>query len=116
EARIAMQAARVELARKARLPDIDVSVQYGQRRGFADMLTEVVSVPLPLHHARKQDQELTGATAELSVLAAEHHEQVNAIRAGVARLYAELERDRTQLALYKKAVLPQADATLQSAL
>jgi outer membrane protein TolC len=49
------------------------------------------------------------------VLEGEHHEMVNAIRADVARLVSDIERDRTSLALSVKAILPQSRAALTSA-
>ncbi|MGH7562127.1 MAG: TolC family protein, partial [Gemmatimonadales bacterium] len=114
-ARIAAQAARVDLSRKAYLPDFDVSLQYGQRDGFTDMVTAMVAIPLPLQKGRKQDLLVADAQAELAALEAAHHAEQNAVRAEVARLYAELERDRAQLALYVKAILPQGRAALASA-
>jgi cobalt-zinc-cadmium efflux system outer membrane protein len=115
QAMIAVQAARVELARKDYLPDFDVSLQYGQRTGYPDMVTAMVSVPLPIHRRRKQDQLVSAADAELTSLQAEHHAKQNEIRAEVARLVSELERQRAQLALYVKGILPQAQASLASA-
>lgn len=115
EAMIAAQAARVELARREYLPDFDLSVQYGQRRGFSDMLTATVSVPLPLQKRRRQDQQVAEARADLASLEAERATRRNEIRADVARLYSDLERQRAQLALYVKAIIPQGRASLTSA-
>lgn len=115
EAMIAAQAARAELARLERRPDIDLSVQYGQRNGFSDMITAMISVPLPIQRGRRQDPLAAAAGAELAALQAEHHQQRNDIRADVARLHAQLERARTQLALTVKSVLPQSRATLEAA-
>jgi outer membrane protein TolC len=115
EAMIAAQAARVELARREYLPDIDLSVQYGQRNGFSDMLTATVSVPVPLQRRQKQDAEAIANEADLRALQAEHMASLNTLRADVTGLVSALERDRTQLALYVKAVLPQARAALTSA-
>ena len=116
ESMIAVQAARVDLARRDRLPDVDVSVQYGQRGGgLPDMVSASVSVPLPIFARRKQDQ-LTGeASAQLEALHAEHQASANAIRAEVASLVSDVERARTQLALYAKALVPQGRAMLTSA-
>ncbi|MGQ0650415.1 MAG: TolC family protein, partial [Gemmatimonadaceae bacterium] len=114
EARIAAQTARVELARKGHLPDVDVSLQYGQRPGLPDMVTATVSVPIPIQRRTKQTQAVVEARSELSALEAEHHAMRNKVRADVARLYGELERDRAQLALYVNAILPQGRATLES--
>jgi outer membrane protein TolC len=114
-ATIDAQAARVELARKDYLPDFDVSLQYGQRTGYPDMVTATVSVPLPIQRRRKQGQLVSAAGAELASLQAEYHAKQNEVRAEVARLVSELERQRAQLALYVKAILPQAQASLASA-
>jgi len=109
------QAARVELARKEHLPDFDVALSYGQRDGFSDMVTATVSVPIALQKGRKQDQLVAEARAELGALEADRHERTNTLRADVARLHAELERDRGQLALYVRAILPQGRAALTTA-
>lgn len=115
EARISAQERRLELARKAHLPDFDVSLEYDQRPQFRDYVSFFVSVPLRLQKRRKQDQEVLGAAAELSALAAEHAAEVNAIRQEVAIRASDVERERTRLALSIKAILPQAHATLESA-
>lgn len=115
EAMIAAQAARVELARKAHLPDFDVSVQYGQRDGRSDMLSASVSVPLPLRRESRQKLEVKEALARLSALQAERHEKANELRAEVAQAYADLEEERSQLALYLKSIIPQGRAALESA-
>jgi outer membrane protein, heavy metal efflux system len=113
EAMIDAQASRVELARKEGRPDVDVAVQYGQRGGgLPDMVSASVSVPLPIFRRRKQDEGVLEATALLHSLHAEHEAGANDLRASVARLVSELERQRTQLALYARAMLPQGRATL----
>lgn len=115
QAMIEAQAARVELARREHLPDFDVSVQYGQRFGHTSVVSAMVSVPVPLRRGQRQDLQVKEAEAELSALRAEHHERANEIRAAVAAAYTTLERDRAQLALYVKSILPQGRAALESA-
>jgi outer membrane protein, heavy metal efflux system len=112
EARIGAQTARVALAERATRPDIDVSLQYGQRSGLTDMVSAIVSVPIPIQRHRKQDEDVAATRAELAALEAEHHATVNDLRARIAKLYADLERQRTQLALDVKAILPQGRAAL----
>jgi outer membrane protein TolC len=114
-AMIGAQAARVDLARRAHLPDLDVSVQYGQRPGRTDMASVMVTVPLPVRRASRQGQQVAEAEAELLALQAEYDEAVNALRADVAQVYAELERTRTQLALFVQSIIPQGRAALESA-
>ena len=116
DAMIAAQASRLELARKDVLPDFDVSLQYGQRGGgLPDMITALVSVPIPVFKGRKQNQVVVESGAQLASLEAGRLQKQNEIRAEVARLVSELERSRAQLALYVKALLPQARASLGSA-
>ena len=115
-ANIAAQAARVELARKGSKPDIDVSLRYGQRSERPDMITAQVSIPLPIHKRARQDQELAEARAELSAMEADRRGKINSVRAQVARLVSELERSRTQLAIYANAILPQGGAAATAAL
>jgi outer membrane protein TolC len=115
EAMIAAQAARVELARRAHLPDFDVSLQYGQRDGRRDMISATVSVPLPVQRGRRQAAGVAEAQAGLAAMHAEHEADANALRAEVARIYGQLEQSRTQLALYVRAILPQGQAALASA-
>ena len=99
EARIAAQERRLSLAEKAHLPDVSF----------------FVSIPLRIQRGRKQDQEVVGARAELAALHAEHAGEVNALRQSIATLASDAERARTQVALARKAVLPQARASLESA-
>jgi outer membrane protein TolC len=116
EAMIAVQAARVEVARKEYLPDFDLSAQYGQRNRLPDMVSVTVSLAVPLQRSRKQDQVVAEASTTLAALREEHQTKVNEVRNEVARLVSELERSRTQLALTRRAILPQARASLSSAL
>lgn len=116
EAMIAAQSARVELARKASRPDIDFSVQYGQRDRRPDMISAVVSFPLPLHKRSRQDQEQAEARSELMAMQSDLKATANWVRSEVARLVSDLERNRTQLALYTKAILPQGQAAVTSSL
>ncbi|HKT08699.1 MAG TPA: TolC family protein [Gemmatimonadaceae bacterium] len=116
EAGIAVQTARLAAAQRETRPDFDVSLQYGQRSGFPDMITAQVSVPIPIQHARKQDDDVAAARADLAALEAEHRASVNDLRARVAMLYANLERQRTQLALETTAILPQGQAACTAAL
>ena len=113
-ASIAAQRARFELARKAHLPDIAVSLSYAQRQGFTDMVSAIVSIPIPLQKGRKQDAEVAEAAAQLAALESEHRAMVNTLNAEVATQVSDLEHARTALALAKRAILPQAQATLAS--
>ena len=114
-AMIAGQAARADLARRERLPDFDVTVQYGQRDGLPDMITALVSVPVPIQRRRKQDVEVRATQLDLASAEADLRAEANAIRSEVARLHATMERHAANLALFDRVILPQARATFASA-
>jgi outer membrane protein TolC len=114
-ARIQAQRAAVELAAKAALPDFDVSVGYGQRGGREDMITAMVSIPIPLFKGEKQDALAAAEGAELGSLEAAHHAMINDVRARIADLHASLLRARDHIALLREGILPQARASLESA-
>ncbi len=111
-AKIAAQSARAALAQKSYKPDIDFTLQYGQRDRRPDMVTATVSFPLPIHKRARQDQEVLEAKAEFAALSADERSAAARIRADVARLVSDMERDRSQLALYRKAILPQGEAAM----
>ena len=114
EAEIAAQTTRAELAARAHLPDFDLSLQYGQRDDRSDMLSFMVSVPVPLNRANRQEQQVIEARSALAALQAEHHALVNSLRADVAESYSAAERARAQLALFVKAIIPQGRGALDS--
>lgn len=115
EAMITAQGAAAELAARDHLPDFDVSLEYGYRAGHADMVSAVVSVPLPLQRSHKQRELVSAARSELEAHEADHHAEITELRRQVARLTSALERSRAQLALSRRSVLPQARAATVSA-
>jgi outer membrane protein, heavy metal efflux system len=115
EAMIAARGASAELAARDRLPDVDLSLEYGYRAGHADMVSAVISVPLPFQRARTQTQLASAARFELEAHEADHHAEITELRREVARLTSVLERSRALLALSRRSVLPQARAVTASA-
>jgi cobalt-zinc-cadmium efflux system outer membrane protein len=109
------RAAEAVLARKDVLPDFDLSLRYGQRAGRPDMLSASVSVPLPVFKARKQDNLVHAAQAEQSAAEMDLQAARNRVRADVAMRLSDLERTRTQLALFANSILPDARAAVESA-
>lgn len=115
DARIAAQTLRVRLAERGHLPDFDVELQYGQRPSRPDMVSIMVSVPVPVRRAARQHQETAAARAELVALQAERSTRVLELNADVAELHSDLEALRVQLALYVRSILPQGRAAFESA-
>ncbi|MEO8193222.1 MAG: TolC family protein [Gemmatimonadales bacterium] len=126
-AMVAASKAELELARKEYLPDIDVSLQYGQRSGSmmtpegdrtprSDMISAVVSIPIPIQRKNKQSAEVAATRATASSVLSEQRAAQNQIRAEVARLYSDISHQRTLLALFVRAVIPQGRASVAAAM
>ena len=115
DARVAAARAEARLADVAALPDFDLMVGYGQRSGREDMISVMVSAPLPLFKGRKQDPLAEAAKSDVAAIEAERVATVATIRAEVTALRAALVRTRERLALLREGVLPQARASLESA-
>jgi len=114
-ARIAREHLEADLAGRAALPDFDISFGYGQRGGREDMVTAMVSVPLPVLQGRKQDPLTRAEEAEARNAEAAHRVLVNEVDAKLAALRASLIRARERIALLREGVLPQAHAALEAA-
>jgi cobalt-zinc-cadmium efflux system outer membrane protein len=127
-AEIDQAAARLDLAKKEIWPDFTVGVQYGQRRAAmaaADgMPTEyetermgsvMLGFAIPVYAGKRQLKMREEAAAMQQMAQYDFTRMRLQVDARIVELTAELDRNRTLLALYKTDVLPQAEATLQSA-
>jgi outer membrane protein, heavy metal efflux system len=116
-----VQAARADaaLARRELWPDLEVGVQYGQRRmemGTDRMGSLMLGASIPLF-ARSRQLRMREETAAMQAMAAAELESMRAeTRSRVATAHAELASARRLAALYRTTVLPQADAATTSAL
>jgi outer membrane protein TolC len=116
---VAQARSRYDLARREIWPDFTVGFAYGQRdlgMGTERMGSAMVGFSLPVFASRRQlamrDETLAMermADAELGAQRAE-------VGARVGELLAELERARSLARLYQVEVIPQARATVESAL
>jgi outer membrane protein TolC len=113
--RVAAQERATELARKATLPDFQVSVAYSRRPNFGDFVDLMISAPVPIFAGRKQDQAVLEEAALLAENEALHGAMVNDLNAEIESLVAGLLRAREQIVLLDEGILPQAGASLQSA-
>jgi len=120
--------ASVALARKAIIPDLQVGVQYGQRNtsttdagGVSTAATErmgslMIGASIPLFARDRQLQMRNEADAMKAAAQAD----VNAMRAEtrgkIGEVYTDLTGARDLARLYRTTVLPQAEATVSSAL
>jgi outer membrane protein TolC len=113
--RVAAEEEALELARIAKLPDVNVSLSYAVRPGFADFLSFSVSAPIPIFAHRRQDQ----AVREQVAVVAEHRAALdvvaNEVEVELASLLSDLRRSLDQLTLLEEGILPQARTGLAAA-
>ncbi len=103
-------------ARRALYPDLMVSVAYGQRPQFDDMVSIMVGVSLPIWAGKRQlplRREMAAMQAGEEAMA---QDLANETFAQLTEQRAEAERARDLAELYRTAILPQAHAAVESAL
>jgi outer membrane protein TolC len=120
---LAAARARVEAAQdgyraagRAVFPDFTVTLGYGQRPQFDDLATLMVGISIPLWAGARQrplqrEMQIQQAAAE-----ARERDLYNETYANLTELRAQADRAGSLTALYRDAVLPQAEAAVESAL
>jgi len=116
EERIRAADAGYRQARRELYPDFMVSVGYGQRPQYVDMMTVMVGVTLPLWAGARHLPLRDEMAAMRSTEEAMARDLANETFAALAELRADAERARRLSVLYREDVLPQARAPVQAAL
>ena len=107
------------LARKTIWPDFTVGVTYGQRdRGAGTQRrgSAVIGFTLPIHAGSRQIAALDEARASLRRATADLSASRAEVASRIGVLVAELETAGTLIDLYRSGILPEARATVESAL
>lgn len=115
-ARVDAADAGYRAARRAVYPDIVVTLGYGQRPQFADMVTLMAGVSVPIFAGSKQLPLRREMEAMRSQEEARERDLYNGTYAEIVELRAEAVRARNLSQLYATSVLPQARASVESAL
>lgn len=111
--------AQVNLVRREIWPDLTVGVQYGQRGGAMGterMGSLMIGASLPVFARSRQLRMRDEAAAMRRMAEAELAAMRATTRGSVAEAYANLVRARNLSELYRTTILPQAEATVASAL
>jgi outer membrane protein TolC len=117
EARPALRAAQERTrAAEAGYPDFTLTLGYGERPQFVDLATVMVGITIPLWAGARQLPLRREMAAMQSMEEARERDLYNQTSARIAELHAEAQRARNLLALYANAILPQAQASVESAL
>ena len=118
-ASVAQAGSRIDLARRDIWPDLTVGVTYGQRdlgMGTERMGSAMVGFSLPIFAGRRQYAMRDEAVAMRRMAEADLEGREAEVGARVGELLAELDRARSLAALYRDEVIPEAKATVASAL
>ncbi len=115
-ARVEAAEAGYRAARRELYPDFMVSLGYGHRPQFDDMATLMVGISLPLFAGSRQLPMRREMLAMQATEEAMEQDLYNETFARLAELRAEAERARRLTGLYATAVLPQARASVESAM
>ncbi len=110
-----MEAERL-LAERERRPDIEVMFGYGVRPGREDMWSASVSIPVPIFRARKQEPLARAAAGEAEGARYEIRREQADLEARLTAAWSDLARSRERFHLVERLVLPQAFATVESAM
>jgi outer membrane protein TolC len=120
--------ASASLARRELIPDLQIGVQYGQQgatmtdpAGMTQRRTErmgslMLGASIPIFARDRQLQMRTEASAMRAMAEAEVAAMRAETRGKIGEAYALLTRARNLARLYRTTVLPQAEATVASAL
>ncbi len=114
-ARVRQAEEGVELARLERRPDWMLSGYYGRRENFEDLAGLSVSFNLPWVHPRRLSERRAEREAELAGARADFAAVRNTLRRDIDQAYAELEKNREQVRLYRDSILPQAQINYRAA-
>ncbi|HSM37602.1 MAG TPA: TolC family protein [Longimicrobiales bacterium] len=109
--------ARSDLARKEIWPDPVIGFQYGQRAsdvGTRRMGSAMIGFSIPLFAKSRQLRRRDEAAVMEAMARADLADMRAHVDARIGELLAELDRTRTLVELYRREVLPQARANVES--
>lgn len=108
-----------QLAELDYYPDVTLSIEYAQRdrldsgMGGDDFFGLSLSFNLPVQRARRRAAE-HAAAAQSAMVTAQLHQVRNSIEGGISRQLADLEQRYGQILLYRDAILPQAEQSVEA--
>lgn len=108
------------LAEKNYYPDFNVTLQYGQREDGqmdrADFISTMVSIQLPLWQKNKEDKALMEKKARLNEAKRKYEAAKNRLAYMIKKTKSEMESAWEQMLLFRDGIIPQAKASLESAI
>jgi outer membrane protein TolC len=116
KARVEAATAGVAVADRSHLPDVNVTLGYGQRPQFDDLFTVMVGVPIPVRRGSAQEPLRRESAAAQAAAEATELELYSETYAELAELRAQAARAADLSELLRTDVLPQANAAVESGL
>lgn len=113
---------RLDLAKKAYLPDFTVDAGYGARANTlagnrrADLLSISVGINVPIFAGQKQDKAVDQRSSELMQEKYALQDEWNKVRSQITEAYTDYQRAKQQVVLYDTGIVPQARQTVASML
>jgi len=114
---------RIALAEKNRMPDFNVGVGYGDRRGSdplrgdrTDLVSLMFSFNLPIYTSSKQNKAIEQRVSEREQHVSMLDELRLRIQSDIGALTADYEASKDQSTLLKDTIIPQAEQTVASML
>jgi outer membrane protein TolC len=114
--RVAAAEASLAAARRELFPDFQLGIAYQRRPAFAEMISVMIGVNLPIFVGAKQLPLRREMAALRAMSEAELLNLKNETIARIIETRARAAQDRVLAALYRSSVLPQARASVQAAL
>lgn len=120
---ISMWSATEQAARRSGRPDLTFRLGYMQRAHVqpdpvsgSDFLSFGVSMNLPIFNGRKRDSQIAEAQANIRMVRAQKEDVSREILFRVEEICLEVDRHWKQAELFRTAILPQAQQSLESAM
>ncbi len=108
------------LAKKGYYPDFNVSLQYGQRDDGpmkrADFVSAMVKMQVPLWQGKKEDRKVAERLARVNQAKARYDAAKSRLAFRVRKIKSEMESAFEQTRLFRDGIIPQAKASLESAI
>jgi outer membrane protein TolC len=105
----------VKLAKLERRPDFKALAYYARRQSFEDLAGASVSFNLPFVQSKRLSERSAEADANLSGARASLEAVRNLLRRGIDEAFADLDRNVSQIHLYRDSIVPQAETNYRAA-
>jgi outer membrane protein TolC len=112
---VAAKEQMLQLSRRGRLPDFELSLGYFDRGRFESLYEAMVSMNLPLYYRSRQGARIREAEADLAGARESLNQDRQRVQLQVSDLYREITTSDRLRTLIEQGLLPQARLSFESA-